>query len=137
MTGFEVLGTRSFHRPLGEMTFQQGVELVARGLAHARALELDDILVDTTGLAGFEPPCVFDRYAMITRWVKCAGLALRIAVVTRPPFIDAQRLGVLIAQNRGASIEVFTGEAQALRWLDAWRLRSAGARCARGRACGY
>jgi hypothetical protein len=43
MTGFELLATRCFYRPAGTMTFQQGVQLVAQGLAHARELELGDM----------------------------------------------------------------------------------------------
>ncbi|HEX6397582.1 MAG TPA: hypothetical protein VFZ95_09175, partial [Steroidobacteraceae bacterium] len=85
---------------------------------------LDDILINTTGLGGFEAPGVFERYAMFTRWVRCSGASLRFAVVARPSLIDYQKIGVLIAQNRGASVEVFTEEPAALAWLDAWRARA-------------
>lgn len=138
MTGFEVFATRAYYRPAGEMSFQQGVELVAKALARARELELGDILVNTTGLLGIDSPGVFDRYAMMTRWVQSAGKLLRIAIVARPSFIDHQRIGVLIAQNRGGSVEVFSDEPAALKWLEAWRVRATSARWpARGRACGY
>jgi hypothetical protein len=137
MTGLEVLGARAFYRPAGVMTFQHAVELVAAALERTRELGLGDILLNTSGLAGFEPPGVFERYAMVTRWVRCAG-GVRIAIVARPAFIDHQRIGVLIAQNRGASTEVFTDEPSALAWLDARRARSASAsRPARERAAGY
>ena len=138
MTDFEVLATRAFHRPAGDMTLQQGVELVARALIHARELELEDILVNTTAIAGFESPRIFERYAMMTRWVQAASNELRIAIVARPSFIDHQKIGVLIAQNRGLSTEVFTDETSALKWLDARRASGGPPRCsALRRASGY
>ena len=137
MNDFEVLGTRCFHRPAGEMTFQRGVERVAAALVRARELGAGDILVNTTGMAGFDPPGVFERYAMITHWVRSAGSGLRIALVARPSFIDPQRIGVLIAQNRGVSAEVFTGEPAALEWLDARRALGSARWPTRGRVSGY
>ena len=138
MNGFEVLAQRAFYRPAGRMTFEQGVERIAEALARARELELGDILVNTTELASLDPPGVFERYAMMTRWVRSAGKDLRIAIVARPSFIDHQRIGVLIAQNRGMSTEVFIDEPSALKWLEARRLRNTGARWqACGRASGY
>jgi hypothetical protein len=128
MNHFELLGTRAFFRPTGPMAMNQGVELVAAALARARDLALTDILVNSTGLTGIESPGIFERYAMMTRWARIAGSALRIALVARPAFIDHQKIGVVIAQNRGASIEVFGDEIAALRWLEARRARSAAPR---------
>ena len=128
MSGLEIVATRGFYRPAGKMTFHQAVELVAQALKNACEQRLTDILVNTAGMTGFEPPCTIERYAMITRWVESAGSGLRIAVVARAAFIDAQKIGVLIAQNRGVSVDAFTDEASALTWLDARRVRSAGAR---------
>ena len=42
-----------------------------------------------------------------------------MAIVARPELIDPQKIGVLMAQNRGATGDVFTTEAAALAWLDA------------------
>ena len=138
MTGFEVLGTRAFYRPVGSLPFDQGVERIAEALARARELELGDILVNTAAIASLDPPGVFERYAMMTRWVRSAGKYLRVAIVARPAFIDHQRIGVLIAQNRGMNTEVFADEPSALQWLEARRIRSSGARWRpRGLASGY
>jgi len=138
MNGFEVLAaTRGIYRPAGEMTLQRGIEQVAQALTRARGLDLEDILVNTTSLGGFDSPGIFERYAMITRWVRCAASSLRIAIVTRPSFIDHQKIGVLIAQNRGLSAEVFADEASALAWLDARRLRGGVRWSASRRPAGY
>jgi hypothetical protein len=40
-------------------------------------------------------------------------------MVARPELIDPEKIGVLMAQNRGATGDVFTTEAAALAWLDA------------------
>lgn len=137
MSGLEVVATRGFFRPSGIMTFQQAVDFVAEALEHARHQGLADILVNTSRMAGFEPPCTIERYAMITRWVESAGNGLRIAVVARAAFIDPQKIGTVIAQNRGVTIEAFTDEGSALQWLDARRTRNSGARAVRGLASGY
>jgi hypothetical protein len=41
-----------------------------------------------------------------------------VALVARPELIDPQKIGVLMAQNRGVLGDVFTNEADALLWLD-------------------
>ncbi len=56
---------------------------------------------------------------MVTKWVKCVRTFLRVAFVARPEHIDSQKIGMLIAQNRGLSADVFASEAAALAWLDA------------------
>lgn len=137
MSTLEVVGTRGFYRPAGVMTFQQAVELVAQALKSAREQALADILVNTSKLTGFESPCTFERYAMITHWVRNCGGTLRIAIVARAALIDPQKIGTLIAQNRGVSIEAFTDESSALQWLDARRVRGIGTHWSgRSRAAG-
>jgi hypothetical protein len=119
MTGFEIVATRGFYLPVGRVTFEQGVEQIGQALVRARELGLEDIVVNVKGLSGFEPPGVFERYDMITRWVKCVRTSLRVAFVARSGLIDSQKIGMLIAQNRGLSADVFASEAAALAWLDA------------------
>jgi hypothetical protein len=119
MTGFEIVATRGFYHPVGRVTFEQGVELITKALLRARALGLDDIVVNITGLSGFEVPGVFERYDMVTKWVKCVRTFLRVAFVAQREHIDSQKIGMLIAQNRGLSADVFASEAAALAWLDA------------------
>ena len=47
---FEQLGKRGFYRPSARVSFEQGVEMVASAMRHARALGLVDLLVNTKGL---------------------------------------------------------------------------------------
>jgi hypothetical protein len=119
MEHFEQIGARGYYRPVAQVTFEQAIDLVAAAMSHARSLGLTDVLVNTTGLAGFAPPSVFARYAMSTRWAQTAGSSLRVAMVARPEIIDPQKIGVLMMQNRGGLVDVFVSESDALAWLDA------------------
>ena len=55
---------------------------------------------------------------MATKWAQSRA-APRCArrIVARTELIDPQKIGVLMVQNRGATSEVFTNEADALKWL--------------------
>jgi len=118
MEKFEQIGTRGFYRPVAHVTFEQAVDVVEAGIIRARDLGLADLMVNTSGLSGFAPPSVFARYGMAARWAGASGPLLRVAVVARAELIDAQKIGVLMLQNRGGQGDVFTNEADALLWLD-------------------
>jgi hypothetical protein len=115
---FEVIGRRGFYRPVCRSTFEQAVEMVAEAMRHARELGLQSLLINTTGFSAIAPPSIFGRHALAVKWAESAGPTLHVAVVTRPEMVDPQKIGVIMAQNRGASGDVFTSEAQALAWLD-------------------
>ncbi|HEU5137258.1 MAG TPA: hypothetical protein VFU13_19065 [Steroidobacteraceae bacterium] len=119
LKNFEQAGRRGFYRPVGVMTFDQAVEIVGEGMRHARSLELVDLLVNTGGLTGFPPPDVFARYSLALKWAQSAGASLRVALVARAELIDPEKIGLLMAQNRGVAGDVFTSEAAAVAWLDA------------------
>lgn len=116
---FEQVGRRGFFRPEGVMTFDQAIDVVAEAMRHARSLDLADLLVNTSGLSGFPTPDVFARYSLANKWAQSAGATLRVALVARVEHIDPQKIGVLMAQNRGVNGDVFTNEAAAVAWLDA------------------
>jgi hypothetical protein len=119
LANFEQVGKRGFYRPDGNVTFERAVDLVGEAMRLARTLGLQDLLVNTTGFTGFQSPSIFARHALAVIWAQSAGSGLIVAIVARPEFIDPQKIGVLMAQNRGASGDVFTTEAAALAWLDA------------------
>jgi hypothetical protein len=106
---FEHLGSRGFYRPLGVVTFEQAVETVAVGIEHAQKLGLKDLLVNTQALTGFAVPTTFGRYAFAVRWAQAGGGVL---------LIDHEKIGMIMAQNRGLDVDVFTNEADAIGWLD-------------------
>ena len=116
---FEHVAKRGFFRPIAVVTFPQAVAMVAEAMRHARSLDLTELLVNTSGLTGFASPDVFARYEMVGQWVPSAGAVLKVAMVCRPEIIDPQKIGVVMAQNRGVAAEVFTNESAAIAWLDA------------------
>lgn len=114
----EVLGQRATYRPAGKMTFEQAVELVAVAMEQARAQGCTSLLANFLGVTGIAPPSIFARHALAVKWAESAGTHLRVALVVRAELIDPEKIGVLMAQNRGVSGDVFTHEAAALAWLD-------------------
>ena len=115
---FETLGQRGFFRPVGKVTFEQAVNLVAAAIRHARELGLRSLLVNTSGLTGLSKPTLFARHDMAVKWAESAGSELHVALVARAELVDPEKIGVLMAQNRGVSGDVFTSEPAALSWLD-------------------
>jgi hypothetical protein len=116
---FEHVAKRGFFRPVAEVTFPQAVAMCAEAMRYARSLDLTELLVNTNGLTGFGSPDVFARYEMVGQWVPSAGAVLKVAMVCRPEIMDPQKIGVVMAQNRGVAAEVFTNESAAIAWLDA------------------
>ena len=71
-------------------------------------------LLDTREVPG--PVSFMDRFQLGT----LAGQhlsGLRIGVLARPDQADPQRIGQLVAKNRGVEVEVFTDPAAADAWL--------------------
>ena len=119
LANFEQVGKRGFYRPTGTVTFERAVDMVAEGMRHARALGLKELLVNTHGFTGFSAPSIFARHALAVKWAESAGAGLIVAMVARPELIDPEKIGVLMAQNRGVLGDVFTNEIAALAWLNA------------------
>jgi hypothetical protein len=118
---FEQFDGRALYRPSGKVTFEEGIERIAAAMKNAIAAGCSEIVVNTSGLTGFPPPSTFERYEMAVKWANIAGGALCIGFAARPEMIDAEKIGMLMAQNRGVMADVFPTEAEALRWLDARR----------------
>lgn len=118
---FEQIAHRGFYRPAGSVTFDQAVELVANAMVTARNRGCADLLINVCGLAGFAPPTIFERYGLAVRWAESAGGKLRVAMVAPAALIDPEKIGVLMAQNRGVTGDVFTSEMAAIAWLDSNR----------------
>ena len=115
---FEINGKRAFYRPVGKVSFEQAVEMVAEAMKSARAAGCVDMLANVCGLSGFAPPTTVSRYVMAQRWAENSGTQLRVAMVVRAEHMDPQKIGVIMAQNRGVSGDVFLNEVSALAWLD-------------------
>src|SRR5215510_9661375 len=90
----------------------QRFELIAE---HCKRTKKDKLLIDTTG---FEVKVsTVDRFHLGERLGIFARNKIKVAVVSRPEQIDPQKFGVLVAQNRGVSVETFTDFQAAEEWL--------------------
>ena len=87
--------------------------LVSEGVPH--------LLVDASRVR-FSPPSLVDRLRMVREWADAAEGRVRIAMLTRPEFIDPERFGIIAAGNFGLSAQVFDIEADAIAWLRDERL---------------
>jgi hypothetical protein len=114
---FEVVEGRGIFRPKGRMSLEAAAEQVTAAIAHARAHGIKELFVNATGLTGFGPPNLSERYFIVDNWARVARGAIRLAMVVRPEFIDPQKFGVTVALNRRFIVDVFELEAPALAWL--------------------
>jgi len=126
LENFEIVGKRGFYRPAGKVSFEQAVEIVAVSMRYARDQGLQSLMVNTNGFSGLTPPSIFARHHLAVKWAEGAGAHLHVAIVARPELVDPEKIGVIMAQNRGVSGDVFQTEAAALSWLDARHDNTAG-----------
>jgi hypothetical protein len=114
---FEILKEHAVFRPMGQVTLKQAAELVTKGIAFARSLNIRKLLIDITNLTGFEPPDIAMRYFIVHEWAHAAG-GVRVAVVAKPEIIDHQKFGTTVASNTSFKADIFTTEEDALIWLE-------------------
>ena len=114
---FEVVEGRGFFRPKGRMSLEAAAEQVTAAIAYARAHGIKELFVNATGITGFGPPTLSERYFIVDNWARVARGAIRMAMVLRPEFIDPQKFGVTVALNRRLIADVFELEEPALAWL--------------------
>lgn len=116
----EITGRRAIYRPVATTTFERAVELTAAAMRDAREAGCVDMLANLCGFTGFPSPDTIGRYSMALKWAESAGTQLRVALVVRAEVWDPQKIGTLMAQNRGVRGDIFLSEVEAVRWLDSF-----------------
>ena len=82
---------------------------------HCRRTKNDKLLIDTTG---FEVKIsTMDRFIVAEKLGVFARYKIKVAFVSRPEQIDPQKFAVLVARNRGVTVETFTDCQAAEEWL--------------------
>ncbi|EEF58033.1 hypothetical protein [Pedosphaera parvula] len=109
-------GYVAFH-PEGEVLLGECANLVCDAVRLACDQGAEKLLVDVSGLTGFEPPTTAPRYFFNERLAAEATSPIKVAMVCRPEFIREDHYGVMIARNRGLLCEIFASESEALEWL--------------------
>lgn len=114
---FEVVGQIAFFRLTGEHVLEDGVHQITDAIGRTKQRGLDKLLVDITTITGVDPPTVDARYWLVEEWAQAGRASVRLALVTRPEFISADRFGVVFGMNRGFISNVFETQVRALDWL--------------------
>jgi hypothetical protein len=103
--------------PVGEFSFDEVAELMSRAVLHCRKEKIDKLLIISTGVSGFHPPGISDRFNFAERISFNAASLVKIAHVASPEWVNSGKFGVMVAKNRGLDAENFQTESAALEWL--------------------
>jgi len=117
LPGFKIFPDHAEYRPVAELSRHEAFQLITAVINHARGIQQQNLLLDITGLTGFEPPGLGQRYFYIEEWARAARAYVRVAVVARSEMIDAHKFGVIVAANNNFTTDVFTSVEKALAWL--------------------
>ncbi|MGH8184474.1 MAG: hypothetical protein ACREPH_12525 [Rhodanobacteraceae bacterium] len=101
----------------GQQQLQDGVHRIADAITRTKVAGLDKLLVDIRCITGVEPPSVDARLWLMGEWARAGRGSVRVAMVTRPEFIEPDRFGIAAGLNAGFSSNVFESEDRALDWL--------------------
>lgn len=104
-------------RPRGQASLSEAVEHVTHAIAHCRTRGIDRLLVDTTGLEGVPVPSLVDRFLMAEEWAQAATGMVTVVMIVSPQYIHPEKFGVKVAAHFGLTLDVYSSEDQALRWL--------------------
>lgn len=107
------------YRAAGQVTLDQAVQVVTAAIAAARDQNIAKLLIDLSGLTGFNPPGLGARYFFVKDWARAASGMVRVVLVVQPEMIDREKFGVQVAANSGLVANVFSTEPEALAWLNA------------------
>ncbi len=114
---FEVMDGRGFYRLSGVVSAGQAADTIAAALYSARSDGLTGVIVNITGLTGFEVPGPAFRRWAVRRWA-VAAKGVRVAVVARAEHICPEKTGLLVAAEEGMRAHIRESEAEAVAWLD-------------------
>ena len=101
----------------GESSLIEAVELITSSIAYCRKHGIAKLLVDATGLVGIPIPSLVDRFLMIEEWAHEGQGLVVAALVVHAEYIHPEKFGVRVAADLGWIADVFTAEADALKWL--------------------
>jgi hypothetical protein len=109
-------GLALFHSS-AEVSLEQGVQMVKDAIISARQEGFKKLLINISGVTGFESPTLGARYFFIREWAAAAEGSVRLALVAPKHMIDPEKFGVLVASNAGLVANIFASEEEALAWL--------------------
>ena len=117
MNDFDILEDHAVFRPTGGVSLTEAAQLITSTISFAREQKVRKLLLVITGLTGFPPPNLANRYFFFHEWARAAQGQVAVAFVARPEMIDPEKIGISIGENAGLTCEAFTTEEPALAWL--------------------
>jgi hypothetical protein len=112
--------TRAFYRPRGIISPCLLVDLLVYVLQDVRAKGRKEVLLNLTGISGFDSPDADFRRWAVKRWARAVNGEMRVALVLKPEYICPERSGMVTAAQEGLHAHVTADEREALEWLDVW-----------------
>jgi len=103
--------------PVGEVSFEQMVDLISRAVLMCRKQKINNLLLDSTRLSGFQQPGISERFNLAERIARDAASLVKIAHVAGPEWVRSGKFGVIVSKNRGLDAELFHSPSLALEWL--------------------
>lgn len=112
----EVVQDYACYRPVGRVSLDESVELVAQAIAFARERRIPKLLVNAAAL-DFPSPSLPERYFIARKLAATAQGDVQLALVVHAEMIDPEKFGIMVARNAGMNADVFPVESEALSWL--------------------
>ena len=109
--GYAVFG------PRGEFSFGEMAHLMSRAVVLCRRQKIRKLLIISTGVSGFHPPGISERYNLFEHIASDAASMVRIAHVASAEWVRSGKFDIMVAKNRGLEAENFHAESAALEWL--------------------
>jgi hypothetical protein len=113
----EITEDYAHFRPRGHVSLAGAIKLVGNAIAYCYSRNIPKLLADTTGLTGFAPPTIGDRYWIAQDWAGKAKGRVIVAMVVPPEVITPDKFEVIAAANVGQRADVFVSEPEAREWL--------------------
>lgn len=114
---FEIGEGHALFRPEGNVSFQEGLDLLSQAIVYCRENRIRRLLIDITKLTGFGTLGTSERFAVGERLARAAMAAVKVAIVARPEVLDPARFAMTVARNRGLFTNAFSSESEAWKWL--------------------
>lgn len=114
---FETTNGIASFRPHGESTLVEVVDRIAEVISYCRDHDIGKLLVHTSALDGIPIPTLVERFLMAEEWAISARGKLIVAMVVPFEYIHPNKFGAKVAADFGLTLDVFSAEAEALRWL--------------------
>jgi hypothetical protein len=109
-------GICRFH-PRGECSLVEAVDLINRAIAYCRDQHVAKLLVNGTDLVGVPVPSLVDRFLMVEEWAQEAKSMVVVVLVVHAEYIHPEKFGIMVAADFGLTLDVYSSETDALKWL--------------------